>query len=130
MNNYKPEDYISYRIEKAKETIEEVQNHIENGFWNTAINRMYYACFYAVGALLIKHHIEVVSHSGARQKFGEYFVKSGIISREFAKHYTDLFQKRQKGDYDDFFDYDSETVLRLFPRSKEFITLIEQLLKD
>ncbi len=129
MTQYKEEDYINYRIERAKETILEVQTHIENKFWNTAINRMYYACFYAVSALLFKHNIDVASHAGIRNKFGEVFVKTGIINREIAKHYTDLFEKRQKGDYNDFFDYDEETVLRLFPKSQQFIDIIEKALK-
>ncbi len=47
-------DFSQYRIQRAKETISEVEKHIENKFWNTAINRMYYACFYAVGALFDK----------------------------------------------------------------------------
>ncbi len=130
MMEYKPEDYINYRIERARETILEVQTHIEKKFWNTAINRMYYACFYAVSALLFKNQIEVSSHAGIRQKFGELFVKTGIIDRDIAKHYTDLFEKRQKGDYNDFFDYDEETVLRLFPKSQEFINQIERVLED
>jgi uncharacterized protein (UPF0332 family) len=61
MTEYKPEDYSIYRIQRANETILEVETHIKNGFWNTAINRMYYACFYAVGALLVKHGIDVSS---------------------------------------------------------------------
>jgi hypothetical protein len=38
MTDFTPEDYIQYRITRAKETIEEVRVHIENQFWNTAIN--------------------------------------------------------------------------------------------
>ena len=130
MTDYKPEDYINYRIQRARETIEEVQTHIENKFWNTAINRLYYACFYAVGALLAKHKIEVNSHAGVRQKFGEHFVKTGKFDKRLAKHFTELFDKRHKGDYNDFFDYDEETVLRLYPLSKELIEQIEKLLTD
>jgi uncharacterized protein (UPF0332 family) len=130
MKEYKPEDYIKYRIERARETIKEVQTHIENKYWNTAINRMYYACFYAVGALLAKNKIEVSSHSGVRQKFGEYYVKTGKIDRNLAKHFTELFEKRHKGDYNDFFDYNKETVLRLYPYSKELIEQIEKILTD
>ncbi len=130
MTEYKPEDYIKYRIERARETIEEVQTHVGNNFWNTAINRMYYACFYSVGALLVKHKIEVSSHSGVRQKFGEHFVKTGLFDKSLAKHFTELFDKRHKGDYNDFFDYDKETVLRLYPLSKEFIKRIDELLAE
>ena len=59
MTDYKPEDYIKYRLQKANETISETKILIENKFWNTAINRMYYACFYAVGALLVKNGVEI-----------------------------------------------------------------------
>ena len=128
MSNYHPEDYIKYRLQKAIETIAEVETFIENKYWNTAINRMYYACFYAVGALLVKHGIEVSSHSGCRQKFGQFFVLNGKISKELAKHYTELYEKRQKGDYNDFFDFDETTVLRLFEPSKIFIKKIEELI--
>jgi len=129
MTDYTTEDYIKYRIDRAKETIEEVQKHIENRFWNTAINRMYYACFYAVSALLAKCKIEVSSHSGVRQKFGENFVKTGKIDRYLAKHFTELFEKRHKGDYNDFYDYDEETVLRLYPVSQRFVEEIEKILE-
>ncbi len=130
MNNYTTNDFIKYRIDRAKETINEVQTHIENKFWNTAINRMYYACFYAVSALLMKDNIDVSSHSGVRQKFGEYFVRTGKIDRNLAKHFTELSEKRHKGDYNDFYDYDEETVIRLYPVSQQFIDAIEQILKN
>lgn len=83
-----------------------------------------------MSALLLKHNIEVSSHSGIRQKFGQLFVKTGKFDKDLAKHYTDLFEKRHKGDYNDFFDYDEETVANLYPLSVEFINEIERLLED
>ena len=130
MTDYSPEDYSKYRLQRAKKTIQEVETHMLNGFWNTAINRMYYACFYAVGALLIKHGISTSTHSGIRQKFGQLFVKTGKIDRLLAKHYTDLFEKRNKGDYNDFYDYDEDTVKSLLPLTKQFIESITELLED
>ena len=62
MTKEKKEDYVSYRFEKALSTISEVEVLIENEFWNTAINRMYYACFYAVSALLVHEEIHTSSH--------------------------------------------------------------------
>jgi uncharacterized protein (UPF0332 family) len=63
MNDFGQEDYIRYRLRRANETISEIKILIENKLWNTAINRMYYACFYAVGALLVKNGVETSSHS-------------------------------------------------------------------
>lgn len=128
MTEYLPADYIQYRIQKSTDTISEIEIHIQNGFWNTAINRMYYACFYAVSALLLKQGIQTSSHAGVRQQFGQLFAKTEIIDRQLARHYTDLFEKRHKGDYNDFFDYDEETVRRLLPLTKKFIEKIQELI--
>lgn len=131
MIDSKPDDYIKYRMQRANETISEIKILIENNLWNTAINRMYYACFYAVGALLLKNGVETSSHSGSRLKFGQLFVQTGLISKELGKHYSELFEKRQKGDYNDFFDFDEETVINLYQPSVEFIKEIEkQILKQ
>ena len=62
MTNEERKDIITYRIENAKTTLAEVKSHIENGFYNTAVNRMYYACFYAASALLIANKILVKFH--------------------------------------------------------------------
>ena len=130
MSHERSEDYSRYRLQRAHETLQEIEVHIEHGLWNTAINRMYYACFYAVGALLIKHGVETSSHAGARQKFGQLFVKSGQVDRVLAKFYTKLFEKRNKGDYNDFYDHDEETVLGLYPLAKKFIERIEELVNE
>ncbi len=130
MTDYSPEEYSEYRLQRALETIKEVETHIEKEFWNTAVNRMYYACFYAVGALLIKYNVSPSTHSGVRQKFGQLFVKTGKISKTLAKHYTDLFEKRNKSDYNDFFDYDEDTVKSLLPPTIEFIDSIKELVEE
>lgn len=36
---------VAYRMENARRTLDEVTFHIKQGFYNTAMNRMYYACF-------------------------------------------------------------------------------------
>jgi uncharacterized protein (UPF0332 family) len=126
MTNFNANDYVSYRIRRAKETIPKTKILIDNKLWNTAINRMYYACFYAVGALLVKNGVETSSHSGSRQKFGQLFIQTGMISKELGKHYSELFEKRQKGDYDDFFDFDEEAVVKLYQPSVDFINAIEE----
>jgi uncharacterized protein (UPF0332 family) len=126
MTNFNANDYVSYRIRRAKETIPKTKILIDNKLWNTAINRMYYACFYAVGALLVKNGVETSSHSGSRQKFGQLFIQTGMISKELGKHYSELFEKRQKGDYDDFFDFDEEAVVKLYQPSVDFINAFEE----
>lgn len=130
MNEFQPEDFIRYRLERADETLLEVDSHLSNGFWNTAINRMYYACFYAVSALLVKNNVEVNSHSGVRQQFGQHYVKPGIIDRDLGKHFTELFEKRNRGDYNDFIDYNEKEARDLLPKTIELVQQIKRLLNQ
>jgi uncharacterized protein (UPF0332 family) len=61
----------------------------------------------------------------AVKNLGNY-LPTRLISKELGKHYSELFEKRQKGDYNDFFDFDRETVLKLYPPSVEFVKEIEK----
>jgi uncharacterized protein len=85
MNQEERQKLVKYRIKKARETFSEVDLHIENKLWNTAVNRLYYACYYAVIALLVDKDIHAQTYSGVRQMFGLHFVKTGIIDKETGK---------------------------------------------
>jgi uncharacterized protein (UPF0332 family) len=51
----KPEvrDYICYRLQRAREALEEARILLDSGHRHTAVNRPYYACFFSVSALLL-----------------------------------------------------------------------------
>jgi len=120
------EAYISYRLEKADETLEVARLLVENQKWNSAINRLYYACFYAVTGLLVKSGKINKSHSGVKTQFFMDFIKSGIMPLEYGKLYGDLFDWRQKGDYGDFFDFQEKDIVPLLIPTRKFIELIKK----
>jgi len=62
MNQEERHELVKYRITKARETFSEVSLHVENKLWNTAVNRLYYSCYYAVIALLIDKDIKAQTH--------------------------------------------------------------------
>ncbi len=130
MNAGNREDYIKYRFHRAEECLEEAIIMIANQKWNATINRLYYACFYAVIALLLKKGIRTLTHDGARTQFGLQFVKTGLIDKQFGKLYSRLFDYRQKGDYGDLFDFDAEIVTPLVDAVKEFLNEIKKQLFD
>lgn len=121
---------ISLRVQNAKDTLKEIPVHIEHGFWNTAVNRMYYACYYAVAALLLKHSISVKTHSGVRQAFSKEFVLTGLVDKEQSRFYSNLFANRQTGDYNDFIMMNQDKVNELYPKAVIFIETIERLIKS
>lgn len=116
---------VCYRIESAENTLAEVEIHRANGFYNTAVNRLYYACYYAATAILIANGIEVKSHDGVRMNLGKYIVQEGILTPELGRYFSRLFSKRSTGDYDDFFNHSIETVDELMPDAKLFIQTIK-----
>lgn len=59
-------ELVKYRLERAEETLREADLLAGEGFYNATINRLYYACFYSVMALLVKHSITATSHSGVK----------------------------------------------------------------
>ncbi len=121
-------EIVKYRLLRAHETIREVDILIENKLWNTAINRLYYACYYAVNALLINLKIKTQTHAGVRQMFGLHFIKTGIINKEHGRFYSIIFDKRLTGDYDDFIDYEKDDVLAMAIPAKELIEEIDKLI--
>ena len=115
------DDYVKYRFQRAKESFDEALIMADNERWNAVVNRLYYSCYYAVIALLLKNNLETQSHDGARTLFGLHFIKTGVIDKQYGKFFTKLFDYRQKGDYGDLFDYDEKITMPLIKQAKEFI---------
>lgn len=67
MNDSEIGEYVKYRLKKADETFEVAELLIENKKWNSAINRLYYAAYYAVSALLVQAGINTKTHSGVSE---------------------------------------------------------------
>ena len=98
-------DYITYRLERARKTYSDANLLAKNKSWNSCINRLYYSCFYLTSAILLKNGFEAKSHNGVRTIFFREFVKTGKVDKDFCRLYSDLFDWRNKGDYSDFFDF-------------------------
>ena len=120
------DDYIQYRFQRAIESYNEALILANNTSWNAVINRLYYSCFYAVIALLLKNNIETQTHDGARIQFGLYFVKTGVVDRKFGQLFSKLFDFRQKGDYGDLFDFDQQIAQPLISQVEEFLNEIKK----
>lgn len=121
---------VHYRMERANETMEEARILADNGHYNAAVNRLYYACFYATQALLLKHHIAATTHAGVKSMLGLHFVSKGIISVEHGKTFNTLFEKRHSSDYEAFAYCDKDLIDDLTPLAKAYISRMKELLED
>lgn len=121
---------VEYRLERAYATMQEAAVMTEKEFYNAAVNRLYYACYYATEALLLKHKIEAKSHAGVKAMLGLHFVSKGLVPISIGKILSTLYEKRQSGDYDDFIYCDKEMTDDLTIQAQTFIDYIGKLVKE
>ena len=119
---------ITLRLQRAKETLSEAKGTVQLGYWRTAANRLYYACYYATTALLIKNNLTAHTHVGVINQLGLHFVTKGLISKEQGRLLKQLFELRQNGDYSDWFDIEAEDVEPLVEPAEKFIAEMEKLI--
>ena len=124
---YSQDDYMTYRIQKAEEAYSDSLLLFDNGRCNSAVNRLYYACFYIVSALLTSKGLQAGTHNGTKVLFFREFVKPGIIQPQFGTLYSNLFDWRQEADYADFIDFDIATLKELMVETRNFIDVVKSL---
>lgn len=121
---------VTYRIQRAYETLKEAEVMKREAFYNAAINRLYYACYYAAIALLLKYDIQAQTHNGVKTMLGLHFISTGKLPLKVGKTFGTLFEKRHSGDYDDFAYCDQELVDDLYPQAEIFIDAVAGLVKE
>jgi len=119
---------IAYRMERAQQAIIEAKTLFDAGLLNAYVNRLYYACFYAVSALLFTRDFSTSKHSYLRSLMHREFVNTGLIPKEFGKHFDLLFNNRMKGDYGDFVRFQADAVKGWLEPTQEFVKHIEGLI--
>ena len=122
------EALVQYRLERADETLKEVEILANESHYNAAANRLYYACYYAATALLVANGHNTQTHAGTKTLLGLHFVSKGLLSNEYGKTFSRLFEIRHSGDYDDFVYCDKAMIDEYTPKAKEFISAIKSLL--
>jgi len=80
--------------------------------------------------LLLKQGVSANTHGGIIGLFGLHFVKSGVISHEMGKLYSQLFELRQSGDYDDWIVVTEKDIKPLEPQTEAFLNTLEDLIRQ
>ena len=122
------EELIKYRLERSRETLDEAKLMLEADHLYGATNRIYYACFYAVSAMMMKHDLFSKKHSGVLALFNQHFVKTGRVPLEFGKFYSRMFNLRNETDYADHFGTDKQIISEALDQAKAFVDKISSLM--
>lgn len=119
-----------HRLQRANTTLNSAKILFDSQHYLDTVNRLYYACFYAVTALLETHDLSSSKHSGVLSLFNKHFIKTGIISDELGKFYKDLYEKRHEGDYTDFIEFTQERVDTMYHAAIKFVEEISRVIKS
>jgi uncharacterized protein len=91
---------IELYIQNADEMLEASRVLLTYDFYTSAINRAYFAVFYAANALLVTKGLSQGKHSGVISAFRQHFIKTGLIPSEYSKIYGRLMEDRHESDYE------------------------------
>ncbi len=117
-------ELITYRLEQAEKTYQEVGQFIEINSLAAAVNRIYYGMFYGLLALALKHSFETSKHQQLLGWFNKNFINTQKIEINYAKIIQKAFERRMRSDYDAFVDFDKETVTQLYADMRLFLDRI------
>jgi uncharacterized protein len=89
------QDLIDLRLVQAEESVNEARTLIESNMCRGAMDRVYFAMFYCVCALLATKEFGPSHDSDVAVKFHREFVKTGLVPREIGERFALATQLHQ-----------------------------------
>ena len=118
-----------YRLNKAKTLQIQSELLLNNAQYDGSINRSYYAIFNAIRALLALLRLDSRRHSGVISYFDRYFVKTGLLGKQYSKFAHTAFDTRQDNDYEDFYEPSESDAHAQHANAVMFIQEVEEKLE-
>jgi uncharacterized protein (UPF0332 family) len=117
-------------LDAAHEALAGSQYNLDGGYYAIAVNRAYYAVFYAANALLATKGLARGNHSGTISAFRQSFVKPGLIEPEYSAIYGSLMDDRHVSDYDMDTSIEPERAESDVESARKFVARIETYLRQ
>ena len=116
-------------IEKARRYLKSAKLLLDDGDFESAASRTYYAMFYAAQAALLTKGLSFSSHKGVISGFGEHLIKTGVFPKDMGRELNRAFEKRQIGDYEHSFVISDEDASYLLKSGREFVDTVASWLE-
>lgn len=95
--------------------------------WDGMANRLYYALFHAVSALLIHDRHVVNTHKGSHAMLGLHYIKTEKLPKWYGELYQDMERMREESDYNCTYTQEPETLQQNIEPAKEMIDTIVKM---
>lgn len=117
-------------IEHAHEMLDVAALNSAEGHHGSAINRAYYAIFYAANGLLATQGLARSKHSGVIAAFRQHFVKTGHIEVGYSRIYERVMDDRHVTDYDVEAFIEPERARTDVEDARGFVQRVERFLQE
>ena len=125
----KKQELSRYRVRQAEESLDEARFLLSgNKSARSVLNRVYYAMFYAVLALLVYEPYSSSKHSGVLSYFNKRFIKEHIFPEELGRSFNKAFELRQRGDYREYVTIHYEQIEPLIGQAEAFLLAVKDYL--
>jgi uncharacterized protein (UPF0332 family) len=121
-------ELVRLRMQQAGETLHEAHILMAEHAGRGAVNRAYYAMFYAVLAVLVTKGLGSSKHSGTISLFDREFVKPGDLPKELSRSLHMAFERRQQADYGELIPLDEPAATRVTEEAEIFVQKVRDYL--
>ena len=121
---------VALELEKAEQTFAETTILCNGKLWSNLANRLYYALFHAMSAMLIADHHEVGTHRGVTNRFHMYYVKTGIFTKEDGAFYSQMQSMREESDYNCSFNVTENDIMARIEPTRQLIEKIKNYISN
>ena len=121
---------VALYLEHAHRMLVVAARNLEDGFYGSAVNRAYYAIFYAANAMLSTQGVTRRKHSGVISAFRERFVKTGVIEAEYSRAYGRAMDDRHLSDYEIYETITAEQSRANLDDAQSFVGRVEAYLGE
>lgn len=130
MNNNEIHILAKYRLEQAKENLEEAEALFNINKFKGANNRAYYSIFHAIKAILALEQTDFKKHSSVIAYFNKEYISKNIFPRELGKRVSESIFYREKSDYVDFYMVTKEESKQQIETARLMIEKAERYIEE
>ncbi|MCH9019076.1 MAG: HEPN domain-containing protein [Proteobacteria bacterium] len=116
-------------LQKAVESISAARLLSDNGFFDIASSRAYYAMFYSASAMLLNENLRFRKHSGVHAAFGNKIARAGLLPAQLHGWLLDAAKARTAGDYRPDVRISPEEAATHVDRAERFLREVQAALR-
>jgi uncharacterized protein (UPF0332 family) len=126
MSEAESNEVVGLRLASAKEALADAETLLKWGSLRGAINRCYYAVFYAAAALALQDGNQFRKHSALIAWFQKAYIRDERLPRELGRTLQKAFDKRSEADYQDIVRISEDEVTHALEECGRFVARVRE----